>query len=113
MMSGGHWVALQCVAWGRMIVEFSQRDSLGGAFYKTFNGRHPCSLCIKVSEGSQQEQRQAATLSILKTDKAPELFWEDRGISLPSSSLAMGPPPFMPEFPRDFIDSPASPPPRS
>ena len=47
-MCGGHWLVLQSVAWGRMIADFSQEDSIGTAIAKTFSGKHPCSMCLQI-----------------------------------------------------------------
>ena len=69
VMSGGHWVALQSIAWGRMLAHFSQQDSLGAAIAKTFSGKYPCSLCLKVRDGAQQEKQHEDKLPWIKTEK--------------------------------------------
>ena len=57
---GGHWAVLQSVAWVGMAVSYAQTDSLEVALKKTFDGQHPCKLCLAVKEGKQQEQKQTA-----------------------------------------------------
>lgn len=52
---GLHWGMLQAVAWTRMLVEFSQSMPLGEAVARTFDGRHPCALCLEVRRGRQAE----------------------------------------------------------
>lgn len=52
---GLHWGMLQAVAWTRMLVEFSQSMPLREAVTRTFDGRHPCALCLEVRRGRQAE----------------------------------------------------------
>jgi len=42
---GGHWMALQSVAWLTMVIDYSKQTTLGDALEKTFDGAHPCALC--------------------------------------------------------------------
>ncbi len=62
--SGGHWVVLQTVAFGSMVVRYSQDGSLGEALAKTFDGKHPCPLCHAVQRGRQQEEKQRPALGL-------------------------------------------------
>lgn len=55
---GGHWLALQMVAWMGMFAANSQQDDLAGALEKTFGGKHPCPLCCAVETGKQKEKEQ-------------------------------------------------------
>jgi hypothetical protein len=64
---GLHWLAVQSVAWTSMIVEYSQKTSLPEALAKTFDGKHPCSLCHVVRKGQGSEKKsdfQSVTLKI-------------------------------------------------
>lgn len=56
---GGHWVVLQSVAWTRMAARFAETQSLGTALAWTFDGEHPCELCLRVRAGRATEERQA------------------------------------------------------
>ena len=113
-MSGGHWLALQSVAWARMIVVFSQRDPLGTAIARTFDGQHPCSLCLQVQKGLGQEQQQEKNLPMLRLEQSPELFWELRQLTVPPAPVCSADCiAFVPGFCSDFIDSPPAPPPRA
>jgi hypothetical protein len=56
MVCGGHWATLQSIAWTNMLVSYSQKESLGEAIAKTFNGAHPCSLCHAVNVGKKTEK---------------------------------------------------------
>ncbi len=112
-MLGGHWLALQSVAWARMIVDYSRQASLAKAVASTFDGDHPCALCLKIREGRQEERKEDRKLPWLNPDKAPELFYEPRLTLVPfAPTAAMGAVAFVPRFHSDFIDSPLSPPPR-
>ena len=112
-MSGGHWLALQTVAWGRMIADFTRQDSLGTAVSKTFSGKHPCSLCVKVRKGFQQEKEREQKQPWLKAEKAPEAAWQWRLLSAPPAPLCLHyDSATVPDFPSDFISSPPTPPPR-
>jgi hypothetical protein len=54
---GGHWMMLQSFAWGRMLVENSRHESLGRAIAKTFDGKHPCKLCLAINKAKSGEKR--------------------------------------------------------
>ena len=113
VMSGGHWLALQSVAWGRMVAEFSRQDSLGTAVSKTFSGKHPCSLCLQIRKGWQQDKQREERAPWVKTDRVPELFWELRCATIPAApTAALHERPFVPVPHSDFADSPPTPPPR-
>lgn len=63
---GGHWVALQTVAWTGMIVTYAQSMSVGQAMALTFGGEHPCGLCKAVEAGQQQEKKPDTLLVVKK-----------------------------------------------
>jgi len=48
---GLHWMALQTVAWTAMLVERVQGMTVWDAVTTTFDGQHPCRLCLMVKEG--------------------------------------------------------------
>ncbi len=113
VMSGGHWFALQAVAWGRMMAAFSRQDPLGTAVAKTFSGKHPCTLCLKVQQGWQAEKQREEKLPSLKIDRLPEALWGLRCVTIPAPpTAARDEQPFVPGQHSDFVDSPPSPPPR-
>jgi hypothetical protein len=70
-IAGGHWATLQVVAWTQMVQMYSRSASVVEALIKTFDGKHPCTLCSKVEEGRQKEKRAPATV---KVDKKAEIF---------------------------------------
>lgn len=72
LMIGGEWTLLQAIAYGRMIYTYSSASSLPLAIEKTFSGRHPCSLCKKISMERKKTTKHDA--SIEKTTKKGDLF---------------------------------------
>lgn len=65
---GGHWLALQSVAWVGMIASYAMGETLVVAIEKTFDGEHPCGLCEVVKTGREQEQKQQVAKTIVKLD---------------------------------------------
>jgi hypothetical protein len=113
-MLGGHWLALQSVAWARMLAEFSRTEPLGQAVAKTFDGEHPCNLCLSVREGRQQEQRDQREAPLLKSEKSRELFCDVRRVVVPAApDSGQDAVTFVPRLLSDFVESPPTPPPRS
>ena len=80
-IAGGHWGALQAVAWTKMLWEYSQRDgSLVAGAKKTFNGEHPCRMCDSIKEAKGQQEKSPAQVA---TAKKVELFAGECGNPLP------------------------------
>ncbi len=113
-LNGGHWLALQSVAWARMIMDFSQCDPLGTALAKTFSGDHPCPMCLKIRHGWQQERQQERKPAWVKTEALPECVWAWRCLMAPPAPAASAEEAaFVPVLYADFIESPPTPPPRA
>lgn len=51
---------VQTVAWGLMLVDYSQTTSFTTAVEMTLDGRHPCNLCRKVQKHEQGQQKPQA-----------------------------------------------------
>jgi hypothetical protein len=112
-MLGGHWVALQSFAWARMVGQFARQESLTRAFAKTFDGRHPCALCVLIKESRQQEQRENQRLPLAKLGEAPDLLCDVELTRVPLPPVAATRAvPFVPRWHAGFLDSPPTPPPR-
>jgi hypothetical protein len=47
---GTHWVVLQGVAWTSMFLNHLNQDSVTAAIEKTFDGEHPCPLCLAIKD---------------------------------------------------------------
>ena len=62
--SGGHWMALQSVAWTRMLVSYSRGGQIVAAVTKTFDGRHPCSLCKEIQRAKSTEPEPARNMEV-------------------------------------------------
>ncbi len=108
---GGHWAVLQSVAWARMFADFSRTESITSALEKTFDGRHPCAMCLKIREGRAQEKKPPP---LLKWEKLPEFVLQAKRVVIP------GPPtkaeevaPLISVLHADFISAPPKPPPRA
>lgn len=68
MSIGFHWITLQSVAWGMMIVKYSQDCPLPEAVAKTFDGQHPCYLCKHISKEQHAPKKPEAQPAVAKPD---------------------------------------------
>ncbi len=60
-MAGGHFAALQTIAWAKMLRESTQRTgSLTVAAAQTFDGAHLCELCLQIAAAKRQELKAQA-----------------------------------------------------
>lgn len=67
LMAGGHWGALQTVAWSGMLWTYSQEDgSWLSGMKKTFDGEHPCTMCTSIKTGQENERTLPAAIASLK-----------------------------------------------
>jgi len=111
---GGNLAALQMVAWARMLVQFSKTDTVGAAISKTFDGKHPCALCLTIRESRQQEGNSAAQGLSSVDDKLRELFWVPNSpVSLTEIPLTTSVLPAEDSFYSGYISLPPTPPPKS
>lgn len=114
VLNGGQWMALQSFAWVRMTVQFFQQDSLGVAIAKTFSGRYPCSLCLKVQSGLQEQKQEEQKLPWLQTERLPEAVWEWRCLLAPPVPTASAEEPdSLPSIYLGYAERPPTPPPRA
>ena len=66
-VAGGHWGALQSVAWAGMLWNYTQTDgSLLSGVKKTFDGEHPCTMCTSIKTAKEKERTAPVTLVALK-----------------------------------------------
>lgn len=95
---GLHWAVLQSVGWTTMILSRAQQGTWIDALRTTFDGKHPCAICVVVKEGRSAERHdsQCPTPSpnsappldlILATGTVPEI--SDPGESLPPIALSL------------------------
>ena len=99
---GGHWAVIQGVAWTRMIAHFSQGMPLTQAISYTFDGKHPCKLCLAVKSGQESERKDSklkspeklvffldlGKVSLFTPDPIPSCFF----VSMPHPSWLHSPP---------------------
>jgi len=105
---GGHWIVLQSVGWTSMVISYSQHASLREALQKTFDGRHPCTLCKLVMKGQTDEKKRAIQHGETKLDFFCEL--ERLAVPPPEPSVVA---PLRPLSALLRAESPPTPPPRS
>ncbi|MES2440450.1 MAG: hypothetical protein V4584_15380 [Verrucomicrobiota bacterium] len=67
---GGHLALLQTIAWGNMLVDYSNSSSLSEAVGKTFDGEHPCELCKVVKKSKSEDEKKPLLKSEMKMDVA-------------------------------------------
>jgi hypothetical protein len=63
---GGHWAVLQVTAWVGMLVKYSEAEGMEVGIAKTFDGNHPCSLCLSIAKNKQAEKKQSSQLTAAK-----------------------------------------------
>jgi len=84
-LMGGHWAVLQATAWVKMLVKYSETDGVKVGISKTFDGQHPCDLCLSIAKNKQTEKKQSSQLEAAKiylvaqaqrwTLQPPRYFW--------------------------------------
>lgn len=52
--------ALQIVAWSKMLIDYSEGRTLIEAAEMTFDGEHPCAMCLSLEETRKEEQKDPA-----------------------------------------------------
>ena len=57
---GMHWTLLQGIAWTGMLLSYAGEGTMIEAVTKTFDGEHPCPLCLAVKEGQKDEKNDPA-----------------------------------------------------
>jgi hypothetical protein len=63
---GGHWAVLQATAWVGMLVKYSQSEGMEAGISKTFDGKHPCDLCLSIAKNKQTEKKQSSRIDVAK-----------------------------------------------
>ena len=73
LLAGGHWGAMQTMAWAGMLWNYTQTDgSLLSGVKKTFDGEHPCTMCDSIKTAKDKEQSKPVTLvSAKKIESLP------------------------------------------
>jgi len=93
--TGGHWAMLQSVAWARMLADNVKTDSFEEAITKTFDGKHPCALCLQIAQGRKSEKKPDAQLEFRKLEFPPQssafIFNSPTDFRLAGAFNALGP----------------------
>jgi len=76
-IAGGHWAVLQTVAWTGMAIDYSRSYGVASGLSRTFDGAHPCPICLEVKQGRQDEQKQMPKTISFKLAKI-QLFSPNR-----------------------------------
>jgi hypothetical protein len=108
VVMGGHWAVVQSVAWVGMAVSYSHHSTIAIALKKTFDGRHPCELCLFVKASKQSQKKQDLQKLETKLDlwlvRTPVMIFPPAPVSMFASPID----PMLLRF-----ESPPVPPPRS
>ncbi len=85
---GLHWGALQMVGWVSMTVEFARTTTISEALEKTFDGAHPCALCLAVQHRGLATDEHSPEKPKAKTELKPLviLLWEEPVFLIPLAS---------------------------
>ncbi len=68
MGAGAHVVVMQFYAWTCMAVSNMRGSDLRGAIDRTFDGRHPCRLCLKLKKARRSKSGGALRLPQTRVD---------------------------------------------
>jgi hypothetical protein len=65
---GLHWAFFQSVAWVGMVITYSQGATLTQAIVKTFDGKHPCSLCTQIAQAQKSQKKSDRHFEVKKLE---------------------------------------------
>lgn len=65
-LMGGQWAVLQATAWVNMLVKYSKTEGVERGILHTFDGQHPCSLCLSIAKSKQTEKKQSPKALLAK-----------------------------------------------
>ena len=51
----GHLIVFQAIAWGGMLLTYSQSTTIEEGIARTFDGKHPCKLCKSIEKSRQKK----------------------------------------------------------
>ena len=107
---GMHWAVLQGVAWAGMFVANLDEGSVTEAVKKTFDGEHPCPLCLAIQEGQKKEKDDSKPLTVKSVKKFEAVLVAETRLVTPPAQIR--------SFPRlvssfeEWSERPSMPPPR-
>lgn len=105
--TGAQWAVLQSVAWATMLTRNARMESLSEAVSQTFDGQHPCPICLGIAKARQAQHKtdmQTASQKLEYSHEASVVF-----ISAPDRFHLLGQPDFSSA---QVTYAPPTPPPR-
>ena len=81
---GGQWYVLQCVAWVKMLHDYSQMVPFTEAVGMTFSGKYPCEICKAIAEKKQSENDKICSL-----EKVEKKFFPPVAIGLARPNVVL------------------------
>jgi hypothetical protein len=63
---GGHLAVFQVTAWVDMLVKYSAAEGVEVGISKTFDGKHPCDLCLSIAKTKQTEKKGSSQVDASK-----------------------------------------------
>jgi len=70
--TGSQWAVMQSVAWAQMITERIGSEGLTKAINQTFDGKHPCALCLKIEKSRKAEKHPELRTEFKRLEFAPQ-----------------------------------------
>ena len=71
-MLGAHWALLQTVAWTTMLADNIHSNPFHDAVTMTFDGKHPCPICMAIAAGKQSEKKTDFSFQSQKLEFPPQ-----------------------------------------
>ncbi|MFM7606103.1 MAG: hypothetical protein ACKO8Z_13025 [Prosthecobacter sp.] len=84
---GMHWAVLQGVAWSGMFLSNLNQGSVTEAVGKTFDGEHPCPLCLAVKEGQKKEKDDSKPLTAKSVKKFEAVLVAEKRLVAPAAQI--------------------------
>lgn len=84
---GMHWAVLQGVAWTGMFLANLNEGTVTQAVEKTFDGEHPCPLCLAVKEGQKQEKDDSKPFAAKSVKKFEAVIVAETRLVSPSAEI--------------------------
>jgi hypothetical protein len=104
---GMHTAVLQAVAWAKMTVDFARRDTISVSLEKTFDGRHPCPICVSLKASGGTSSLAAAPAH------SPLVFVSPSAVPLVARTAVSWAVPASSRSPLGLARAPAGPPPKA
>lgn len=84
---GMHWTVLQGVAWTGMFLANLNKGTVTEAVEKTFDGEHPCPLCLAVKEGQKKDNDDSKPLAAKSVKKFEAVLVTETRLVAPPAEI--------------------------